>query len=539
MSLNDRQTLELNELCNATVEGTLTAAQRARLEQLLADSDDARRFYVKAMDLSASLGQYAGEMQMEAADAPSRGTRIWESKTVRWAALAAALVLALTWWLTSRPANVAQTMAAGPPEFVARLTGIKGAVWPPAAAKLELGDFLRRGQRLRLESGFAEVAFDSGAIVLLEGPAVIDVTSAWDAALESGAIKVNVPSQALGFRVSNQAVEVIDIGTEFSMIADDRGGADVLVLKGEVEAMPSGDEDSDAIVLQEDESRRFARSGVTETDDPARMRARFSAPVPLDRLSDQVRYVQWSFDELQGKTSPATVFGFAPGDYHMTLLAPSPAVRHTALVDGFRRQALRFEGQSFARAEFPGLSGDFPRTIAFWVKVPNDAPLSGAYSMVAWRGDNEQLASRPVHIGWNRHPMEGPLGAIRTDFSGGHAMGMTPLRDGRWHHIAVIFLLSDDPAAPVQVKQYVDGRLESNTVTLGPKRSVRGNVRVNDNLSGSDRLWLGCRLGATGPKKGRFLGEIDELVVVDRGVEPAEVVALMEWHVTLNTQPAE
>ena len=158
-----------------------------------------------------------------------------------------------------------------------------------------------------------------------------------------------------------------------------------------------------------------------------------------------------------------------------------------------------------------------------------NAPLSGAYSMVAWRGDNERLASRPVHIGWNRHPMEGPLGAIRTDFSGGHAMGTTPLRDGRWHHVAVIFLVSDDPAMPVQVKQYVDGRLESNTVTPGPKRSVRANVRANDNLSGSERLWLGCRLGAAGPKKERFLGEIDELVVLDRGLEPAEVVDLMDW----------
>ncbi|MEX2310318.1 MAG: LamG-like jellyroll fold domain-containing protein [Pirellulales bacterium] len=539
MSLSDRDILELNELCDATVEGTLTAAQRVRLEQLLADSEDARRYYVKAMDLSASLGQYAGEMQMEAADVPSSGTHLWESKSVRWAALAAALALTFTWWLTSRPTDLAKSISADLPEYVARLTGTKDAVWPPAAAELAPGDFLRRGQRLSLKSGFAEVTFDSGAIVLLEGPAVFDVTSAWDATLLRGAIKANVPSQALGFRVSNRAVEVIDIGTEFSMFADDRGGADVLVLKGEVEAMPSGDEDSEAIVLQANESRRFARAGVTVSEDPAQMRARFSARVPLERQSDSVRYVQWSFDELQGKISPAKVAGFPLGDYHVKLIAPSPSVRHTALVDGFRQKALRFEGLSFARAEFPGLSGNFPRTIAFWVKVPNDSPLSGAYSMVAWRGDADQLASRPVHIGWNRQPTEGPLGAIRTDFSGGHAMGTTPLRDGRWHHIAVIFLLSDDPTAPVQVKQYVDGRLESNAVTSGPKRSVRGNVRANDNLSGSDRLWLGCRLGAVGPKKERFLGEIDELVVWDRGLEPVEIVALMDGHMTLATQRAD
>ena len=251
MSLSDRDTLELNELCDAALEGTLTATQRVRLEQLLAESEDARRYYVKAMDLSASLGHYASEMQMEAADAPRGGAPVWESKGVRWAAFAAALALAFTWWLLNRSNEIASATSADPArEYVARITGIKDAVWPPAAAKLVLGDFLRRGQRLRLDSGFAEVTFDSGAIVLLEGPAEFDVMSAWDAALLNGAIKANVPPQALGFRVSNRAVEVVDIGTEFSMIADDRGGADVLVLKGEVEAMPGGDEDSDAIVLQ-------------------------------------------------------------------------------------------------------------------------------------------------------------------------------------------------------------------------------------------------------------------------------------------------
>jgi hypothetical protein len=171
---------------------------------------------------------------------------------------------------------------------------------------------------------------------------------------------------------------------------------------------------------------------------------------------------------------------------------------------------------------------NFPRTIAFWVKVPENAPLSRAYSMVAWRGDDQRLASRPVHIGWNRHPAEGPLGAIRTDFSGGHAMGSTPLRDGRWHHVAIILLDSDDPAMPVHVKQYVDGRLESNTITPGPKRSVRGNVKSIGDPTGGDKLWLGCRLGAAGPKKERFLGEIDELVVVGRGLDPTEVVQVMD-----------
>jgi hypothetical protein len=109
-------------------------------------------------------------------------------------------------------------------------------------------------------------------------------------------------------------------------------------------------------------------------------------------------------------------------------------------------------------------------------------------------------------------------------------MGTTPLRDGRWHHVAVIFLPGEAPGPAIQVKQYVDGRLESNTVTPGPKLSIAGNVNLGENEveAPADMLWLGCRLGHAGPKRERFRGDMDELVIVDRGLEPTQVVALME-----------
>jgi hypothetical protein len=256
-------------------------------------------------------------------------------------------------------------------------------------------------------------------------------------------------------------------------------------------------------------------------------------PAPLDRNGKAFNYVTWSFDKVQGRMLPAEAVGyeFNDDDANLELKANSPRVRDRALVEGYRGRALQFNGDSgdlLAKAKFLGLSGSKPRTIAFWVKVPKNSQLSNAYSMVAWRADSGQLGQRPVHIGWNRNPAEGPLGAIRTDFSGGHAMGMTPLRDGRWHHVSVIFLPGVDADAPVQVKQYVDGRLESNTVTPGERRSIGANVKVDAEPESADWLWLGCRLGANGPKSERFRGEIDELVIADRSLEPSEVVQLMD-----------
>src|SRR5271166_1147012 len=69
MSLSDREILELNELCNALADGTITASQKDLLASRLAASEEARRFYIRVMGLCASLHYYASEMQSEAADA--------------------------------------------------------------------------------------------------------------------------------------------------------------------------------------------------------------------------------------------------------------------------------------------------------------------------------------------------------------------------------------------------------------------------------------------------------------------------------------
>ena len=96
MTFGDDERLELNELCGALVDGTLDAKQRQRLAEMLATSEEARRFYVRSMSLSASLHDYAGEMQSEApVPANERPAR------VRWTlgALAAAAAVALAFWL--------------------------------------------------------------------------------------------------------------------------------------------------------------------------------------------------------------------------------------------------------------------------------------------------------------------------------------------------------------------------------------------------------------------------------------------------------
>jgi hypothetical protein len=185
-------------------------------------------------------------------------------------------------------------------------------------------------------------------------------------------------------------------------------------------------------------------------------------------------------------------------------------------------QALQFDGHRQASAHVPGISGSSPRTIAFWVKVP-DAAVTDAW-MVAWATGLKKLSARPVQISWNRRPGDGSFGALRTDFGGGYAIGAQDLRDGRWHHVTVYFAPGETPDAPVQVKQYIDGRLESSRITLTPGTSRPASPGAVAPAA-TDVIWLGCRL--TGKQPERFRGEIDELFIADRGLEPQEIVSLM------------
>lgn len=515
MSLDDWLILEINELCGAVIDRRATEAQRVRLGQLLAESEAARRYYVRLMGQSASLHTYAAEMQSEAPHGKLIRGAWWQSSpVVRFAMLAAAAlaVVFLTWTWLRRDAG---PHARAGTDYVARLTGAKEARWAGGAA-LTPGMPLRKGQRLNLEAGYAEITFDSGALVVLEGAASLDINSAWDANLQRGVLKADVPPEAIGFRVTHRYVEVIDLGTEFTLIADSAGGAELLVNKGEVEAAPRGG--TETILLREKESRRFAASGVTAVEDSVRKFARFDASPVLDRLASGARFAHWSFDEPQGAADGEG--GLAASGVPLRLL--DDAGNETSRTEGRFQRALRFDGHRYASVPLADMSDATPRTVAFWVRVPVDAQPIDTW-MVAWGTQLPKLGKRPVHIGWNRRPSEGALGALRTDFGGGHAIGTTNLRDGQWHHIAVHFAPGEDPASPVQVTQYVDGRLESSTIVQGVLNARAGT----GDATLTDTLWLGYRLTGSRQEGRRFRGDIDELFVIGRSLQPREIVSLM------------
>jgi hypothetical protein len=93
-------------------------------------------------------------------------------------------------------------------------------------------------RHLSLEAGVVQLEFVSGSIVVLEGPAEIDLVSPMQIDCQKGRLRVCVPSQAHGFTIDTPTQRTIDLGTEFAVNVTDQNLTEIHVIDGEVEVHP-------------------------------------------------------------------------------------------------------------------------------------------------------------------------------------------------------------------------------------------------------------------------------------------------------------
>ena len=524
MSLSEQELIEIESLCDELADGRLSSARRERLSTMLRPSEAARQFYVRRAGLSASLFDYAGEAQSNAPDTlPATPWRRVGAKTRFYFIAAAAAVLALAvglWSFVGGSVGVADPDV-DVPDLAAQLTASDGCVWRQDGGMPGPDGHVRQGQTLELAQGHAELTFDCGAQLVLDAPVTLEIESAWEATLLRGTVHAHVPEEAIGFKISHAAVDVVDLGTEFTMCADDSGGADVYVTKGEVETTPHGTAARDTIRLTKDEGRHFGRNSVTRLADGMRRFGSNARPAKLARLASPLHYAHWTFDECQGLAAAV-----APGT---TLAASAASIQSAASATeslhrpGRWNNALWLDGGTSARIEWAGLSADAPRTVACWVCLPADRSRSGGAAMLSWLSAEGRAGAQPVQVAWNASPARGAVGALWTECARDGAIGTTNLRDGRWHHIAVVVVPSGRGNGRMHVRQYVDGRLEQTVIRRAKK--LRRDTMAPVRSLAVDGLQLGRSLESSGSPP--LVGALDELFVADRAMSPQELKRLM------------
>jgi hypothetical protein len=209
------------ELLDCYFQGRASDDEITELEKrMLADEDLRQRYLHEAMcetDLRSLALREKEVIPMPQADRKPR-------PAVALLAGAAAAVLVLATILTlkdDRPASVGRIVSSEFAGWQSDQPTIVGAEFGP-------GTYL-------LQRGIATLGFHSGAEMVLEGPAKIEVVSEMQVIFDYGNASFNVPESAVGFQVDTRYGNIVDHGTRFSLsLGEESNEARLAVNEGEV-----------------------------------------------------------------------------------------------------------------------------------------------------------------------------------------------------------------------------------------------------------------------------------------------------------------
>jgi hypothetical protein len=229
--LDENGIQELQEFLCADAELRSYFVRYARLHTDLHLEVRARQASQRALDSIRQLDQEQANPSLSALTSPGRRS-FFQKLLVPARIAAAACILCVAgvsvWFLR-------HSLATGEPA-VAWLVNAQNCKW---VDDVESAGNMPAGITLRIERGLAELRFQCGARVVLEGPARLELLSGKSARLLHGKLTAKVPGAATGFEILSPQAKVIDLGTEFGMAVSDSGATDVYVFAGKVEAHPA------------------------------------------------------------------------------------------------------------------------------------------------------------------------------------------------------------------------------------------------------------------------------------------------------------
>lgn len=228
---------EIDDALSQLCDGSLSEPQRAALMAALRRSKTAREAYIRHVSLHFWLRSmlYPGEEAVGdqgVSAAPACESRSAERlRLSSWAAAAAVLVIG--WSILFVGLSLRSGRLLPPPPIAAALVGTVDCRWS-GERRRTVGDMVRSGDVISLESGTVSLLFDSRVRVTAVGPASFQVVSATECDLHRGELVARVLRGGRGFRVTAGTLHVIDRGTEFGVRRVSESDAEVAVFEGEV-----------------------------------------------------------------------------------------------------------------------------------------------------------------------------------------------------------------------------------------------------------------------------------------------------------------
>lgn len=455
---------------------------------------------------------------------PARSKEKPRAGNLSWLAIAAVVLFSgFLAWLAIHPKREKERETLPAPVAVMR-EGLD-AVWQDTAPAA--GSSLLPGV-LKLKSGMASLEFASGARLLLEGPAELELVTDMSVFCRTGKILATVPPPARGFTIATPSSRVVDRGTVFGMHVRESGDALVKVIQGEVDIEAKGPviklkTDSAAVVDPQGKASR------TQAEDAMFPSVRsFNERVAAERKLTVHRW-RTAAESLERNPSALLVYNFreaVPTSRSVRNHAPAPvASSHGSLVgagwsDGRwpGKRALEFTGRG-DRLLFKLDGRSTAATFLAWVRVdslPNVyqillMPDSYRRAALSWMLDGEgnlRIAitngkAGPAQLrGW-----EGPV----------KAPAVSNLDLGRW-----IFLASTYDSTTGVVHHYRDGERIGSGTFQGSIPVVHGRYTFGNWDQGTRYV----DTKKTTDHYRNFNGRLDELAIMSRALSAEEIARL-------------
>jgi hypothetical protein len=375
---------EFDEAVAAVCHDSASDEQVRALNELLRRDDAARDEYILRLELHSRLASEPDLFALTNENKAAPGANILPlqarpratARKLTWGvALAACVAILAAGWWGLRPTQPTERLGTTS-KAIAMLDRAVDAQWNQSGEAPRLGAPLETGW-LRLNSGLAQIVFYSGARVVIEGPAELQLISPSEASCRSGRLTGAVPPQACGFRMRTPQIDVTDVGTVFGLDVRDRR-TELHVFKGNVDFEPAGGA-----------ARQNLQEGsavVAESSHPLRLiaadQAAFASLFNLQAKSvaaESRRCNQWRAASVRLSRDPSLLVHFA-FEHETDWRLPNTSSYVSALADGAivgcqwiegrwsDKRALGFRNvNDRVRLSVPG---EFEAlTVAAWVRV--------------------------------------------------------------------------------------------------------------------------------------------------------------------------
>jgi hypothetical protein len=506
-------------LSSQLLDGVISEADRVELNELLRGDPETCERYLDLAEAHALLvQQHAGDLlplevtgilPFSIADAAGTGKKRRLSRP--WGpvlAAAAAVTLLVNGYLLWKDQPVAEPSNE---PGVAVLSRLVDAVWSEPDHAREEGATVPAGV-FKLESGLAQLEFFSGATLIVEGPAELDLGSEWKITCRSGRLRAFVPEPAQGFVIETPDYQAVDLGTEFAMSVGSDGRSEVHVVDGEVRL---DEKDGREIRTLSTGNGVRSQNGVFEAVEGGG--AGFVDRRQLHRLANadsKLRYREWLTTRNAIAKDPATLLLFDfedqnPWDRQLTNLRPGGP--EGAII-----------GARWTEGRWPGKGAlEFKRiTDRTRLNIPGSFDALTFAAWVRIEGFERWLSSLFLTDGFDRGEVHWQIsneGQLILGVSGSSAMNtysdvvIHPGDLGKWIHLAATV----DRVSGV-VTHYRDGKIVMQTKANTIPPLVLGQAEIGN--------WQAQGRSADAIRS--LNGRIDEFFILSRVVSPEEMASI-------------